>query len=208
MSIGAYNTLFDMWVQYRVFVQVHGAEGCEHQVWQRYYWGQWHQHPLWLHDLQGALVLLHHSVIQWLVHRFFTIASRMNLILCIISCVQLVTYGKDRNAALSLMASALDEYVIRGEQYLLHNNMRCFSWHTAQVASCYLSNRRAIFTILYLIFICIYLATGVTHNVPLLRDIITEEKFVKGNITTKYLPERYPDGFKGTRIKRVSFSCR
>lgn len=67
---------------------------------------------------------------------------------------KLVTYGKDRNAALALMASALDEYVIR----------------------------------------------GVTHNVPLLRDIITEEKFVKGNITTKYLPERYPDGFKGKQL--------
>ena len=32
-----------------------------------------------------------------------------------------------------------------------------------------------------------YLIRGVTHNVPLLRDIITEDKFVKGDITTKYL---------------------
>lgn len=64
---------------------------------------------------------------------------------------KLVTYGKDRNAALATMAQALDSYVIR----------------------------------------------GVTHNVPLLRDVITEERFVSGNISTKYLPETYPDGFKG-----------
>lgn len=64
---------------------------------------------------------------------------------------KLVTYGKDRNAALGTMARALDSYVIR----------------------------------------------GVTHNVPLLRDVITEERFVSGNYSTKYLPETYPDGFKG-----------
>jgi len=30
---------------------------------------------------------------------------------------------------------------------------------------------------------------GVTHNIPLLRDILTEERFIKGDINTKYLPE-------------------
>lgn len=42
------------------------------------------------------------------------------------------------------------------------------------------------------------LVLGVTHNIPLLRDVITEKRFVKGDISTKYLPETYPDGFKGT----------
>lgn len=42
-----------------------------------------------------------------------------------------------------------------------------------------------------------YVIRGVTHNVPLLRDVITEKRFVKGDISTKYLPETYPDGFKG-----------
>ncbi|CAH8825059.1 unnamed protein product [Trichobilharzia szidati] len=42
-----------------------------------------------------------------------------------------------------------------------------------------------------------YVIRGVTHNIPLLRDIITEKRFVSGNISTKYLPEVYPDGFKG-----------
>jgi hypothetical protein len=33
------------------------------------------------------------------------------------------------------------------------------------------------------------LRTGVTHNIPLLRDILTERRFVEGDINTKYLPE-------------------
>jgi len=37
----------------------------------------------------------------------------------------------------------------------------------------------------------------VAHNIPLLRDIITETRFVSGDITTNYLPETYPDGFQG-----------
>lgn len=42
-----------------------------------------------------------------------------------------------------------------------------------------------------------YVIRGVTHNIPLLRDIITEKRFVSGDISTKYLTETYPDGFKG-----------
>lgn len=32
---------------------------------------------------------------------------------------------------------------------------------------------------------------------PLLRDVVTEEKFVAGDISTNYLPTVYPDGFAG-----------
>ena len=45
-----------------------------------------------------------------------------------------------------------------------------------------------------------YVIRGVTHNIPLLRDIITEKRFVSGNISTKYLMETYPEGFKGTHL--------
>lgn len=38
---------------------------------------------------------------------------------------------------------------------------------------------------------------GVANNVALLRDVITEKRFVEGDISTKYLQETYPDGFKG-----------
>ncbi|KAF2350875.1 Biotin carboxylase C-terminal [Trinorchestia longiramus] len=45
-----------------------------------------------------------------------------------------------------------------------------------------------------------YVIRGVTHNIPLLRDILTEERFNKGDLTTNYLPEVYPDGFKGKQL--------
>jgi len=45
-----------------------------------------------------------------------------------------------------------------------------------------------------------YVIRGVTHNIPLLRDILTESRFVKGQVTTNYLPEVYPDGFHGKQL--------
>nr|XP_033803772.1 propionyl-CoA carboxylase alpha chain, mitochondrial [Geotrypetes seraphini] len=42
-----------------------------------------------------------------------------------------------------------------------------------------------------------YVIRGVTHNIPLLREIIVNPRFVTGDITTKFLPEVYPEGFKG-----------
>ena len=41
------------------------------------------------------------------------------------------------------------------------------------------------------------LFVGVQHNISMLRDIITEKRFVKGDLTTNYLPEVYPNGFTG-----------
>lgn len=34
-----------------------------------------------------------------------------------------------------------------------------------------------------------------------MRDIITEKRFVEGDISTKYLPQVYPEGFKGKQLK-------
>ena len=45
-----------------------------------------------------------------------------------------------------------------------------------------------------------YVIRGVTNNIPLLRDIVTEAKFVKGDISTAYLQKTYPDGFKGKQL--------
>ncbi|KAK0150229.1 Propionyl-CoA carboxylase alpha chain, mitochondrial [Merluccius polli] len=45
-----------------------------------------------------------------------------------------------------------------------------------------------------------YVIRGVTHNIPLLREIITHPRFVSGDITTNFLPEVYPDGFKGHQL--------
>ena len=46
----------------------------------------------------------------------------------------------------------------------------------------------------------IIISLGVTHNIPLLRDIMTEDRFVRGDISTKYLPEVYPEGFQGNML--------
>ncbi|XP_065886902.1 propionyl-CoA carboxylase alpha chain, mitochondrial-like [Dysidea avara] len=42
-----------------------------------------------------------------------------------------------------------------------------------------------------------YTIRGVNHNIPLLRDIITQPQFVQGDITTKFIEEVYPNGFQG-----------
>lgn len=41
-----------------------------------------------------------------------------------------------------------------------------------------------------------YVIRGLHHNVCLLRDVLTEPTYLKGDLTTNYLPEKYPDGFK------------
>lgn len=42
---------------------------------------------------------------------------------------------------------------------------------------------------------------GVTHNIPLLREIITHPRFISGDISTNFLPDVYPEGFKGHQLK-------
>lgn len=47
-----------------------------------------------------------------------------------------------------------------------------------------------------------YVIKGVTHNIPLLRDVISHPRFIDGKkITTKFLAEEYPTGFKGHAMK-------
>ncbi|XP_034537870.1 propionyl-CoA carboxylase alpha chain, mitochondrial [Notolabrus celidotus] len=47
-----------------------------------------------------------------------------------------------------------------------------------------------------------YVIRGVTHNIPLLREIITHPRFISGDISTNFLPEVYPDGFKGHQLEK------
>ncbi|KAJ8030498.1 Propionyl-CoA carboxylase alpha chain, mitochondrial [Holothuria leucospilota] len=46
-----------------------------------------------------------------------------------------------------------------------------------------------------------YVIKGVKHNISLLQDVLAHEKFISGDISTKFLPEYYPDGFKGYQLK-------
>lgn len=54
-----------------------------------------------------------------------------------------------------------------------------------------------------IIEIFLFLQQGVTNNIPLLRDIVTEKRFVTGDISTKYLPQVYPEGFKGKQLNNT-----
>jgi propionyl-CoA carboxylase alpha chain len=45
-----------------------------------------------------------------------------------------------------------------------------------------------------------YVIRGVTHNSSLLQEIIKHPKFVEGDITTNFLYEHYPEGFKGKQL--------
>ncbi|KFO74498.1 hypothetical protein N303_02891, partial [Cuculus canorus] len=45
-----------------------------------------------------------------------------------------------------------------------------------------------------------YVIRGVAHNISLLREVIVHPRFVQGDISTKFLPEVYPDGFKGHEL--------
>lgn len=44
-----------------------------------------------------------------------------------------------------------------------------------------------------------------THNISLLREVIIHPRFVQGDISTKFLPEVYPDGFKGLLLMGIFF---
>ncbi|XP_077469490.1 propionyl-CoA carboxylase alpha chain, mitochondrial isoform X2 [Stigmatopora argus] len=46
-----------------------------------------------------------------------------------------------------------------------------------------------------------YVIRGVTHNIPLLREIIIHPRFICGDISTNFLPEIYPDGFIGHQLE-------
>ncbi|KAJ2376405.1 hypothetical protein IW150_002006, partial [Coemansia sp. RSA 2607] len=49
-----------------------------------------------------------------------------------------------------------------------------------------------------------YVIRGVTHNIPLLREVVSNGDFGAGRITTAFLAEHYPSGFKGHRLTRES----
>ncbi|KAI8619187.1 carbamoyl-phosphate synthase L chain, ATP binding domain-containing protein [Chytriomyces sp. MP71] len=45
-----------------------------------------------------------------------------------------------------------------------------------------------------------YVIQGVTHNIPLLRDVMSHPRFTAGKFSTKFLAEEYPEGFKGAKL--------
>ncbi|KAL1920259.1 uncharacterized protein VTP21DRAFT_1405 [Calcarisporiella thermophila] len=51
-----------------------------------------------------------------------------------------------------------------------------------------------------------YVIKGVTHNIPLLREVISHPRFVSGDISTKFLAQEYPKGFKGATLDSKSLN--
>jgi propionyl-CoA carboxylase alpha chain len=45
-----------------------------------------------------------------------------------------------------------------------------------------------------------YVIRGLKHNANLCRDVLMQQRYLDGDITTNYLPEQYPNGFKGTPL--------
>ncbi|KAJ3220121.1 hypothetical protein HDU67_006877 [Dinochytrium kinnereticum] len=94
---------------------------------------------------------------------------------------KLCTYGEDREVARHRMESALDHYVIKGEMSFPYDvQSLCFLLRMATDQLKWTSK-----------------SSGVTHNIPLLRDVISHPRFASGKISTKFLAEEYPNGFKG-----------
>jgi len=53
---------------------------------------------------------------------------------------------------------------------------------------------------------------GIGHNLPFLSAVMDHPKFVKGDMTTAFIAEEYPDGFKGVildeaALKSIAASC-
>lgn len=46
-----------------------------------------------------------------------------------------------------------------------------------------------------------YVIRGVGHNIPFLRDLCAHPRFIAGNLTTAFIKEEYPQGFKGVQLK-------
>jgi len=45
-----------------------------------------------------------------------------------------------------------------------------------------------------------YIIRGVNHNVPFLRAVLEHPRYIKGDISTKFIPQEYPEGFKGIQL--------
>jgi len=52
-----------------------------------------------------------------------------------------------------------------------------------------------------------YVIKGVTHNIPLLREVIDHPRFRKGALSTKFLPEEFPKGFTGHALTPNQHFC-
>ena len=48
-----------------------------------------------------------------------------------------------------------------------------------------------------------YVIRGVTHNVDFLRAIMENKKFLSGDLSTAFIPQQFPEGFKGHALSAL-----
>jgi propionyl-CoA carboxylase alpha chain len=48
--------------------------------------------------------------------------------------------------------------------------------------------------------------TGVTHNIAILYDVLSHPRFLSGNLSTKFLAEEYPGGFKCRKVSEIELN--
>ena len=51
-----------------------------------------------------------------------------------------------------------------------------------------------------------YVIQGVTHNIEFGKSILASEDYWTGNYSTAFIPENYPDGFKGDELGAKDFT--
>ncbi|MDO9333446.1 MAG: biotin/lipoyl-containing protein [Dehalococcoidales bacterium] len=48
-----------------------------------------------------------------------------------------------------------------------------------------------------------YVIRGVTHNINFLRSLCDHPRFIEGRLTTNFIPEEYPNGYKGASLSEL-----
>jgi len=48
-----------------------------------------------------------------------------------------------------------------------------------------------------------YVIRGVNHNVPFLRSVMEHPRYIQGNLSTKFIAEEFPEGFKGHVMSNI-----
>lgn len=48
-----------------------------------------------------------------------------------------------------------------------------------------------------------YVIRGLTHNVNFLRSLCDHPRFIEGRLTTNFIPEEYPEGYKGAHLTKL-----
>lgn len=46
-----------------------------------------------------------------------------------------------------------------------------------------------------------YVIKGLSHNLCFLKELVRHPRFVKGDTSTKFIPQEFPEGFHGVKVR-------